>query len=654
MDRPVVLCGLGRVGWRVFESVRAAGLPVVVIDTNVTPDDPRLGGAKAIRGDCRRPEVLEEAGVKEARRVVILTGDDLVNISAALLIRHLNPTARIVLRMFNQNLLDRFGSAVKNTVALSVSGLTAPLLALMAVTGDAIGAFKLDDGPRQVSQLTISDGSVLAGKRIAEVARSHHLVPLAFTPLSSGVPKLLLDVPGDTALSPGDRLVVCGSPANLRELLERERGDLLPGVRWAGALRRWVRTVRRTLWEVDLAVKIATPLLFATIFASILVFRYGIGTDWAEGLYQTVSIVATGAELHGEDKPQWAKVFLSVLKLAGAALIAAFTAILTQYLIRARLGGALEVRRVPDGGHVVVCGLGNVGFRLVNELTSIGERVVVIERTADAPFVATTRRKGVPVFAGDATVGEVLRQARADSAKAVIAATSSELANLEIGLLAREMNPKLRVIVRLTDPQFAEAVRAAAQIRYAVSIPALAAPAFTAALFGDRVQTLITAAGRTLVVIEVVVDADESSLIGKSMRAVAIDYRLLIVALAGHDLADARSHRLVVGDRFTAVAQLPDLERLIRRQPVPANCSLVVESFPPVVRESVVSLLRLNRSCPPEEAEAMADKLPLTLASGLTFGEAQELLEQVTRDGVIARVYHSEPEVSATESRTHS
>ena len=636
MDRPVVLCGLGRVGWRVFDSVRAAGLPVVVIDTHVRPGDPRLCGARLVSGDCRQAEVLEAAGVKDAGGVLIVTSDDLVNISAALLARRLNPTARIVIRMFNQNLLARLGSAVKNAVALSVSALTAPVLALAAVTGDVLGAFKLDDGPRQISELHVAEGSDLAGRRVGDFARDHRLVPLAL--VRPGGLQFLHDVAADATLAAGDRLVVCGAPADLVRLVERERGDLLPGVQWAGALRRWFRTARRTLWEVDLAVKITTPVLFLTILASMLVFRYGLGSDWAEGLYQTVSVIATGAELHGEDKPRWAKVFLSVLKLLGAALIAAFTAILTQYLIRARLGGALEVRRVPDGGHVVVCGLGNVGFRLVNELTAMGERVVVIDRSADGGFIATVRRNGVAVFVGDATVAEVLAQANVAKAKAVIAATSSELANLEIALLVREMDPRQRVVVRLSDPQFAEAVREAAEIRHALAVPALAAPAFAAALFGDRVQALVTAAGRTLVVVEIVVDADEEYLVGKSLRAVVLDYRLLPVAFAGRDLAAVTSHRLQVGDRFTVVTELADLERLLRRQPVPPTASVVVDAYPVTAREALATLVRVGRRCSNEEAVAALDGNPFTLARGLTRGEAEELVAQVAREKAVARV----------------
>src|SRR4051794_1290152 len=104
MERPIVLCGLGRMGARVLEYLRAAHLPAVVIDTVCKADDPRLAGAKLISGDCRRREVLQSAGVADARGVLILTNDDLLNITTALTVRGLNRDVRIVLRMFNQNL----------------------------------------------------------------------------------------------------------------------------------------------------------------------------------------------------------------------------------------------------------------------------------------------------------------------------------------------------------------------------------------------------------------------------------------------------------------------------------------------------------------------------------------------------------------------
>jgi Trk K+ transport system NAD-binding subunit len=637
MNRPVVLCGLGRVGWRVLASLRAAGLPVVVIDIHVDPDDPQLGGVTAFRGDCRRPELLEAAGIKGARAVVIVTADDLMNISTALVVRRLNPGARIVVRMFNQNLISRFMGAVKNTTAMSVSALIAPMLALTAVTGDALGAFKLEDGPQQISELVATDGSPLVGQRIADLAREHDLVPLAHLP-AAGAPLLLRNVELNTTLAAGDHLLVCGPPRGLQRLLGQLRGDLLPGVQWASALRRLFRTARRTLAEVDLGVKIITPVLFVTILASTLIFRYGIGTDLGDGLYNTVNIVATGSELHGEDKPEWVKIFLSVLKLAGAALIAGFTAILTNFLIRARLGGVLEARRVPDGGHVVICGLGNIGYRLVEELTAMGERVVAIDKSADGPFLGIVRGKGVPTFIGDATVPGVLHQARAETAKVVIAATSSELANLEIALLVREKNPKQRVIVRLTDPEFAEAVREAADIRNAISVPALAAPAFAAAVYGDRVQTLVTVAGHTLVVVDLVVTDADDHLNGRSLRAFAIDYGLLPIALPGHDLTTLRGYRFRVGDRLTVVTELAAFERLLRLEQPPSTHRVVVDSLPTTARDELLTLVQALRHESREQATATMAGGAFTLTEGLTYGEARELMDQLEREKVTARI----------------
>src|SRR5205085_271690 len=131
--------------------------------------------------------------------------------------------ARVVVRMFNQNLIARFTGAVKNTIALSVSALIAPMLALTAVTGDAMGAFKLDDGPRQISELTATEGSPLVGRRVADLVLEHGLVPLAHIP-AIGPPRLLRAVDSDATLAVGDQLVVCGTPQALQKLLGQLRG----------------------------------------------------------------------------------------------------------------------------------------------------------------------------------------------------------------------------------------------------------------------------------------------------------------------------------------------------------------------------------------------------------------------------------------------
>src|SRR5205807_7661830 len=187
-------------------------------------------------------------------------------------------------------------------------------------------------------------------------------------------------------------------------------------LRWAGWSRRMARVVGRTLADIDRATLACTIVLLAVLIASTLVLRFGVTKfHIADAFLRTVSILATGAALGEQgdytDSPGL-QVFVSILRIVGAVLMAAFTAIVTNYLLRARLGGAFEVRRIPDGGHIVVCGLGSIGFLVIEELLRYDERVVVIERDPANRLVNTTRRLGVPVIIGDAGVAEVMRQAR--------------------------------------------------------------------------------------------------------------------------------------------------------------------------------------------------------------------------------------------------
>jgi Trk K+ transport system NAD-binding subunit len=649
MEQPIILCGLGRVGWRVLEYLRAANLPVVAIDNHGAATDPRLAGVRFLKGDFRRREVLEEAGVARARGVLILTSDDLVNISTALMVRSLQPDVRVVLRMFNQNLITRLGKAVNNIFALSTSTLVAPILAVTALTGQALGTFRIEGpgvadehaGRREVAEVPVGAGSSWRGQTVGEVAARHDALVLAH--FTGGQERCLVEVNSSARLETGDRLVVCGEPRSLAPLLGASADEDTIRWPWLGWVRRHLRMAWRTVAEIDLPVKICTTVLVSVIVTSTLVFHLALEKQGiADAVYRTVSLVATGADMHMDKiESSGLKIYVSVLRILGAALIAAFTAIVTNYLLRARLGGALEIRRIPECGHVVVCGLGNIGFRVVEELKSYGERVVVLELARDSRFVTTARRLGVAVIHGDATVREVLRQANAGTARAVVAATSNDLANLEVALLARELNPLQRVVLRLSDPHLAQTLRNAANVRLAFSIASLAAPAFVAALFGDRVLNVFLVGDRMLAVVDLLIQPQDGNLIGHSVRAVAVDYHLLPVTIISGDGSLQRqtlTTRLGAGDRLVAIMALTDLERLVRRQPVPNNCAVDVTGFSLPARQWVALLLRTQQGLSAEAADSALDQLPVRLGTHLTRGQAEDLLALLARERVSAQL----------------
>ncbi len=383
----------------------------------------------------------------------------------------------------------------------------------------------------------------MPGHSVAAVAGKTGVLVLAH--LSERRPtRFLTEVDPEACLEAGDRLIVCGEPRTVSNLLAGGKGDAEEEPLWAGLVRRLSRVVHRTLSEIDTAVLVCSVVLLVVIAASSIILQLGVDKyTFTQALFRTVSIMATGADMHEEDFGQGMKVYVVVLRLVGAALLAAFTAIFTNYLLRLNSASALEVRRIPDGGHILVCGLGPVGFRVVEELTALKEPVVVVEMAPDNPFLGTVRRLGAAVVIGNASVSEVLRQANASTARAVIAATNNDLVNLEVALLVRELNPNQRVVLLQSDPQLAQMLRDGANVRLAVSVPVLAAPAFVAGLFGDRVQSVFLIGGRLLAVIDLVVGEQDTVLKGRLVRQVAADNRLFPAAVLTAKEARKRSIR---------------------------------------------------------------------------------------------------------------
>jgi voltage-gated potassium channel len=141
---------------------------------------------------------------------------------------------------------------------------------------------------------------------------------------------------------------------------------------------------------------------------------------------------------------------------------------------RARLWADVVSNKLE--AHVVVCGLGHVGYRVVQELRELGEDVVAIERHETESFVDVVRASGIPVHVGDARRDDLLVRAGVKNAKAVVCATSDDLANLEIALDSKRMNPSVRVVLRMFDQRVAAKVGEALEVDESFSASALAAP----------------------------------------------------------------------------------------------------------------------------------------------------------------------------------
>jgi len=138
--------------------------------------------------------------------------------------------------------------------------------------------------------------------------------------------------------------------------------------------------------------------------------------------------------------------------------------------------------------HVVLVGLGRLGFRVFKLLRKLGEAVVVFERDPNNQFLDDVRRDGSPLFIGDARREALLEEANIRKAKSIILATDDDLANIEIALDARHIRPNLPVVLRMFDQNMADKLGEAFDIRLAMSQSAISAPSFTMAAVDRSIE----------------------------------------------------------------------------------------------------------------------------------------------------------------------
>jgi Trk K+ transport system NAD-binding subunit len=104
-------------------------------------------------------------------------------------------------------------------------------------------------------------------------------------------------------------------------------------------------------------------------------------------------------------------------------------------------------------GHVVVCGLGRLGFGVVRMLKGRVPMLVIDngERLDYEDEPAITDDPAVPILRGDMTIKRVLQQAGVARAAAVLILTPHDTQNLEAAMLVHELNPKARTLMRISN-----------------------------------------------------------------------------------------------------------------------------------------------------------------------------------------------------------
>jgi voltage-gated potassium channel len=170
----------------------------------------------------------------------------------------------------------------------------------------------------------------------------------------------------------------------------------------------------------------------------------------------------TSMELHGVGDDARAvsllvivSLILSTLWIGESVLGAVFGGQVQEEL--KRMQTKRHIDEVSD--HVIICGYGSFGRTIANTLSNAGRDVVVIER--DQHRFEALESDDILGVRGDGRMEGALAEAGVERADTLVGAIDDSNANIEIAILASQLSPDVRVIVRVGNQRYSKLARRA-------------------------------------------------------------------------------------------------------------------------------------------------------------------------------------------------
>jgi len=474
MKPRIIVCGLGRTGYKIFQLLKQQGAAVIGIsDRPITCEY----NQQIIIGELRSAQTLINAGLKTAHTLVLVNDDDATNLAILTQSRLINPRIRIINRIFNETLGERLDYTLPDHVSMSVSSLSAPIFSFAALGNQAIGQLKLHNQTWPIQEIIIDENHPWLGLPLSELWDDTSRMLIYYLSATEEI-DLVSAVVAGKQLQKGDH-VILGIKPTVRVKRRLVIGKFWKAITNLGKYQQYVRPVTLVAMTLVLMICMATLTYVSVNYKISLV----------DSLYFSVGMItgAGGKEEVAENAPDSIKIFTAMMMIVGAGVIGICYALLNDFILGSRLKQFWDAARVPSRHHYIVCGLGAVGMQIVRQLHSQGHEVVIIESDAQNRFLYTARSLGVPVILEDARLNTTLKAANVQHAASMLVVTSEDMVNVEIALTAKAIAPKLNLVVRGEDEQLSESIQEVFEFD-AVLCPAdLATHAFAAAALGGKI-----------------------------------------------------------------------------------------------------------------------------------------------------------------------
>lgn len=505
-----LVCGLKSLGQHCIAILNEYNVKISAID-DVKPhywEIPELPSLldRLIFGDCRQASVLEQAGIRQCRSILLVTSNERINIEAAFVARRINPQVRLIVRSEKQNFNELLYENLGNFVAFEPTDLSAHVFALTALSSEAIGYFTLEGQLLRVIEHQVQPkDSWCKGKPVYRLNLTTRCI-LSHITVSSNTPKQFYDWDPEVEVQVGDTLIYIEVAQELALSEQHPRisheqkwwwQQFFQGITaknlWQKIAEFWQSYYQSQNQIRRIATIYAITVFVLWIFGLFIYYFYYPDITLQEAFYVTAVLLLEGyGDVFGGVKfasqlesseyiPWWLRLFSLGLTLIGQAFVGILYVLLTDALVTSRFQFFNSNPPIPKSGHVVLIDLNSLGQRVANFLQQLNQPLVGIHHTTLDRYTLPD----MPLIVGNAT--EALARANLSHAKSIVLLGDDNMENLEIGLMAHAINPSMRLIIRTQERRFSDNIAPLFPYAKVLCGAVLSAEVFACAAFGENV-----------------------------------------------------------------------------------------------------------------------------------------------------------------------
>ncbi|MCK5420721.1 MAG: potassium channel protein [Deltaproteobacteria bacterium] len=195
-------------------------------------------------------------------------------------------------------------------------------------------------------------------------------------------------------------------------------------------------------------------ILLVVVVTGTIGYQLIEGWSFLDSIYMVIITLFTVGFQEVHSLSQFGRVFTMFIIVVGVGTAVYAGSLLVEIIVEGEIlgyGRRRKMDKIINGmkDHYIICGFGRTGHQVAEEFDAARVPYVVVDRKQKTE--EELGAKGIPYIIGDIINDNNLVEAGIKTAKGLISAADSDVANVFVTLSARALNPELYIVARASE-----------------------------------------------------------------------------------------------------------------------------------------------------------------------------------------------------------